>query len=193
MATSEQYETASDDAPKRHYWEDSAEEFHVHLKDLKGQVVAAKVGDPIGVEMEIEFPSVWAYFEVREGKNNVRLEVVPATQGERAGVLYNLIRPAADDDRDRPNHRALLDEAAKIMDGDRQAAYGDAEASFARIAEYWSTFLSSKLDTRIELEPQDVALLLILLKVSRTGTSPTRADNWVDIISYAALGGEVTR
>lgn len=109
------------------------------------------------------------------------------------GATWHIGGEEATEERRGPSRDELLKIANETINGDRQRAYGDAKASFTRIADYWSTFLSSKLDTKVVLEPHDIALLLILLKVSRTSTSPTKADNWVDIIGYAALGGEIVR
>jgi hypothetical protein len=38
------------------------------------------------------------------------------------------------------------------------------------------------------LTGQDVAIMMILLKVSRLGWSPEVADHWLDVAGYAACG-----
>ena len=43
----------------------------------------------------------------------------------------------------------------------------------------------------IDLRPQDVAVMMMLLKIARIGTGADKEDNWVDIAGYAACGGEV--
>lgn len=80
----------------------------------------------------------------------------------------------------------ILEEARDLIRGDRASSYGDAKASFARIASLWSTYKG------VEITAKDVAAMMILLKVSRGVTSAKR-DNWVDIIGYAALGSEIEK
>lgn len=80
--------------------------------------------------------------------------------------------------------KTILDEAADIIHGARQQEYGGPAESFGRIANLWGAYLG------LELSPHDVALMMILLKVSRAkngvdhGTGPQR-DSLVDIVGYA--------
>lgn len=41
------------------------------------------------------------------------------------------------------------------------------------------------------MEAMDVANMMIMLKISRSVTSPDKADTWLDIAGYAALAGEM--
>lgn len=81
--------------------------------------------------------------------------------------------------------KEILDEAARIVTGERQAQYGDAEDSFGLIGGLWSDYLNHPVSSK------DVALMMILLKVAREKGGKGKADNWVDIAGYAACGGEV--
>jgi hypothetical protein len=74
----------------------------------------------------------------------------------------------------------ILEEALAITDGDRQADYGSAIASFKRIAAFWSTYKG------VTFTPLDVAQMMVLLKVSRSITSPKR-DTFVDQAGYSRL------
>ena len=80
--------------------------------------------------------------------------------------------------------QSVLDTAATCVNGDRDHEYGSPENNFAKIAEFWTTYL--QIDPA--LTPEDVAMMMILLKVGR-GTS--KPDTWVDIAGYAACGGEI--
>ena len=79
----------------------------------------------------------------------------------------------------------ILDEAKELITGDRQKAYGSAYENFKKIAHLWSEYL----DTGISV--QDVANLMILLKVARSTGPEQKDDNYIDICGYAALAGEL--
>lgn len=81
--------------------------------------------------------------------------------------------------------KEILDEAARIVTGERQNQYGSAENSFALIGGLWGDYLG------MDISPRDVALMMILLKVAREKGGKGKADNWIDIAGYAACGGEV--
>ena len=83
------------------------------------------------------------------------------------------------------DRREILQEAERIICGDRQDDYGSASSSFERIADLWRAYLG------VDIEPMDVANMMILLKVSRSITAPDKADTWLDIAGYAALAGEM--
>ncbi len=75
---------------------------------------------------------------------------------------------------------SILDKAANVISGDRKNTYGDASESFGRIAAMWSAYLG------IEVSSKDVAMLMVLMKVSRHRHS-AHEDDLVDIAGYAAL------
>lgn len=79
----------------------------------------------------------------------------------------------------------ILEQAARIISGDREDDYGDAAPSFDRIAGMWEAYLG------VEMSAVDVANMMILLKVSRSITSADKLDTWYDICGYAALAGEI--
>lgn len=83
--------------------------------------------------------------------------------------------------------RAILDEAASLVDGDRNAQYGDPRQDFRRTAGMWAAYLG------VEIAPHDVAAMMCLLKVSRVRWSPTKRDSWVDLAGYAACGWDCAK
>lgn len=90
-------------------------------------------------------------------------------------------------DQIKVNDRTILDDASAAIYSDRRIAYGEAE-SFNLIAEYWSSYLGR------EISALDVANMMILLKIARTGNVDQRTyhrDNYVDIAGYAGLGDEL--
>ena len=85
---------------------------------------------------------------------------------------------------------SVLQEAERLINGDRQQAYGSAAESFERIAAFWHAYLKHKLKDTEHIKPKDVAAMMILMKVSRSVTSSKR-DNWVDAAAYAELGSQL--
>tara|TARA_R110000764_G_scaffold14635_1_gene41590 strand:- start:235 stop:534 length:300 start_codon:yes stop_codon:yes gene_type:complete len=93
------------------------------------------------------------------------------------------------------NRNTVLQIAGELIDGDRHDTYGSASEMHARIARLWQTYLSAVLPERGEagLQAQDVAAMMVLMKVSRTtgGAAKPHPDNWIDICGYAALAAEM--
>ena len=101
---------------------------------------------------------------------------------------------------------SILKEVEKILGGDRRSDYGEASASFKRIADYWNAYLCHKRDkidkTAHEedlpyeflrgayLTGHDIAMLMILFKIARE-ENKHKHDNLADIIGYATLADEM--
>ena len=79
----------------------------------------------------------------------------------------------------------VLETAESLVMGDRNKDYSDPSDNFKQTAGLWSEYLN------VKIHPHDVAVLMILAKVSRLSTSPGKMDSWVDIAGYAACGAEV--
>lgn len=92
------------------------------------------------------------------------------------------------------NRYEILKSAIEIVCGERQNQYGDVEDNFKIIADLWQTYVKAKCiseDADISFCPEDVAVMMILLKVARIASGHGKDDNWIDIAGYAACGGEV--
>lgn len=82
--------------------------------------------------------------------------------------------------------QACLDEAGKIISGQRDVQYGGPEQNFDRIARLWSVIFG------VEVTREDVAMAMVAVKVARYASrSGFQPDTWVDIAGYAACGYEV--
>ena len=81
---------------------------------------------------------------------------------------------------------AVLDTAKDYVTRDRAADHGDMEDNFRTIASYWNTHLGIDF-----IEPQDVAVMMNLLKVARIRQNEKHLDNWIDACGYMACGGEI--
>lgn len=87
-----------------------------------------------------------------------------------------------------PTHRQkVLDEARSVISVDRNTTYGEPEDSFGVIANLWSAYLA------ISIRPDEVAILLALLKVGRLAANPTHHDSYVDLAGYAACAAEAAQ
>ena len=78
----------------------------------------------------------------------------------------------------------LLDDAARLINGERDAVYGPPVINHRRIAALWSAYLGS------EIAPSEVAIMLGLVKVSRLAASPDHEDSYTDLAAYAAIAWE---
>lgn len=85
---------------------------------------------------------------------------------------------------------SILEEADKIVYGDREKTYGHPAKNLLTIAGMWEHYLYSRglIDENSEgLRAEDVAVMMILLKCARLGNQPDHKDSIIDIAGYAAL------
>jgi len=93
----------------------------------------------------------------------------------------------ASDEEDFPNvgfavpEDSILAEADKVAGQSRSRDYGHPYQNHERIAAIWNVQLGPKLNAPIE--PREVALMMIGLKLAREVNSPKR-DNILDIAGY---------
>ncbi len=74
----------------------------------------------------------------------------------------------------------ILEEAQAVVYGPRAEAYGHPSKNFDRIARLWNAY------TGLDLSHDDVALMMVLVKVARLQETPRHRDSLVDIAGYAA-------
>jgi len=80
----------------------------------------------------------------------------------------------------------FLKTAEELINGPRAKEYGPARKNHERIAQIWSIILEQ------DITPEQVVACMVGLKLARLSEDMTKDDSWVDIIGYAALGGEIT-
>jgi hypothetical protein len=73
----------------------------------------------------------------------------------------------------------ILEEANRLVHGDRQAAYGHPLDDFTKTATMWSAILGAPVTA------EQVGLCMIAVKISRQCNAPKR-DNMTDAAGYAA-------
>lgn len=79
----------------------------------------------------------------------------------------------------------ILRRANELTHGDRDDVYGSPYDNHQRIASLWSIVLER------EVEPHEVALCMVMVKVSRLIESPDHTDSYIDGAAYFALAGEI--
>ena len=80
--------------------------------------------------------------------------------------------------------KEILEEANKLIGGDRNDDYGDKLTNHQNIAALWSIFL------RKNITPHDAAMCMALVKVARLMHSHKK-DSYLDMAAYAAIAGEI--
>lgn len=104
-----------------------------------------------------------------------------------------LSREAAEKEKqEKITREYILREAARIVCEDRNEQYGEPENSFRVIAAFWETYVRERcvsMGADVCIEPADVAMMMVLLKVART-IDGTKADTYIDIAGYAACAAE---
>ena len=81
----------------------------------------------------------------------------------------------------------ILATAGELINGSRANDYGDAYLNHMRIADFWNNYL----DHDIKIQPTDVAVMMMLVKIARL-MNEYKDDSFVDICGYAALAGEMS-
>ena len=86
----------------------------------------------------------------------------------------------------------IADEAKRIVDGARRAAYGTPEQNFERIARFWQAYFLNT-GREVVITAEDVSPLMRLMKEARLCESPTHLDSYVDLVGYTLTGAEVNK
>ncbi|MBR5782885.1 MAG: hypothetical protein IKY33_01515 [Clostridia bacterium] len=83
------------------------------------------------------------------------------------------------------NRKETLEKAMTCVLGQREQDYGTPEDNFAIIAGLWSVYLGTEVDA------EDVALMMALLKIARCAAGTGKEDNYIDLAGYAACAAEI--
>lgn len=86
---------------------------------------------------------------------------------------------------------SILNQALKIINGDREKEYGSPRDNFDDIALLWDIYLGGrgKLACFTNITREDVANMMIGLKYCRLCRG-SKEDTLVDIAGYAGIGGD---
>jgi hypothetical protein len=97
-------------------------------------------------------------------------------------------------------NRAEVLDKAKAAVTDREGKYGHPRDNFERIARRWQTHLVNRYGadeiarpdgTPVMLDADDVAAMLVDVKLARAESGVYHPDNFIDVAGYAALAAEI--
>lgn len=89
--------------------------------------------------------------------------------------------------------QVLLTTAYDIVSNDRNKQYGSPESNFGNIAALWNVYLSAATGAPVDIQPVQVAHMMILMKAARLATNPHHLDSTIDIAGYAACAADCQR
>ncbi len=95
----------------------------------------------------------------------------------------------------RMTRKEILAAAEACVCGQREEDYGSPEDNFRTIAEFWQTYIKARCVSAggsVYMLPEDVACMMILLKIARIAGGSGTKDCWIDAAGYAACGGELS-
>ncbi len=130
---------------------------------------------------------VWAYLVANR---KAKLQDVAEACGVELEFVCKLVdrigSPDWQEETPSSGRAKILDTAKGYVTRDRAADHGDMEDNFRTIASYWNTHLGIDF-----IKPQDVAVMMTMLKLARIRQNENHLDNWVDACGYMACGGEI--
>ena len=88
-----------------------------------------------------------------------------------------------------PIRETILDDAKQAVCQDRNAEYGEPIDNLSRWAKA-ANALGYRGPAGRDLKPHDMAVLMGLGKLARSVESAGKADTWIDLAGYAAIGYE---
>lgn len=117
-------------------------------------------------------------------------------------------------DEEPSSRRDILKAAEKCVCGQREQDYGTPESNFQLIADLWNNYLGitdyvldmeqrfmdlNEKGIKVDVDfpkpktifPEDVSMMMALLKIARIRNGGGSGDSFVDLAGYAACGGEI--
>jgi hypothetical protein len=90
--------------------------------------------------------------------------------------------------------KEILTEAERCVCTDREQQYGTPKNNFRLIAHLWEPYLKAKCvspGSDVCINPEDVAVMMALLKIARIATGKFKDDSYIDACGYIACAGEI--
>ena len=99
-----------------------------------------------------------------------------------------------EEEKEKHTRASILNEAKRCVCGQREQDYGSPENNFRLIASLWEPYIRTRCvkdGADVSIRPEDVAMLMALLKIARICSGTGTADSFVDLAGYTACGGEI--
>lgn len=106
--------------------------------------------------------------------------------------LRSMAKEQCNAERDVSDRERMLRNAIDLTCGQRDKAYGPPYRNMKQTSELFNAYIRNRPLSRLgaELDAHDMAVFMILAKVSRLATTPNHEDSWTDIAAYAGIGHE---
>lgn len=88
----------------------------------------------------------------------------------------------------------IAERAASLVSGERNHVHGEAGQNHRNIAAFWNAYLAARFIAHNKppiLQAQDVAVMMVLLKAARTTFGAHNLDDYVDMVGYASIAGDL--
>ena len=115
-----------------------------------------------------------------EESRGARLEVYVARALKIPIYSFSTMLPI--EELEKPQE-SIIEEANRLVNGNRQGDYGHPYWDFSRTSTMWNGLLVEKLKEGCKIEPEEVGLMMVLVKLSRHMNKKKR-DNLVDAHGY---------
>lgn len=79
----------------------------------------------------------------------------------------------------------FLEKALQLVTKERNSQHGDASEQLENTAKLWSVYLKTSIDA------EQVAMCIALMKISRSTFGQFNTDDYVDLLGYGAIAGEI--
>ena len=89
------------------------------------------------------------------------------------------------------NTTDILKKTEKLVSESRHDKHGDKVVNHENISRLWTGYLQNKTKLNLVILPEDVANMMVLLKIARTQAGHFNIDDHVDACGYAAISGEI--
>jgi len=89
------------------------------------------------------------------------------------------------------NTTDILKKTEKLVSESRHDKHGDKIVNHENISRLWTGYLQNKTKLNLVILPEDVANMMVLLKIARTQAGHFNIDDHVDACGYAAISGEI--
>lgn len=91
------------------------------------------------------------------------------------------------------DRKTILENAIECVCKSRENEYGTPEDNFKIISDLWNVYLNKKCIkiNNIKITPEDVAIMMALLKIARITNGNFKEDSYIDCCGYIACAGEL--